>query len=850
MFSCKKLYDAQRHVAAHGRHDERNLGQTMGLWRFVSESSQMLRPRKSREVTNLRLGLGAAEVATGCARWDSRLLIGKTDSVAEVLSSAIERFGTGSYYGPMSAARMQHDPRTSRPLCGHHVRFHPTAKEEPVWYGVCCGDFSKQDVLGEYGLACRIRWFDHSYTDTWNGKSTAFYQLTEASQEQLFDCMQDWGHLLVHDKESGLFVDPGTEVEVTDEDREPNEQYGHPDNPQWMQEVTTQPDGDGEGPSREELLVFEAVYPRSLLYLVSPRGVPEMPASCGKQSKDPSVQCKWTAPYADGIRRLPVVTPEGPLFLTPVRYHCSTHGGTVTSGSKGESKNDCDPYSLNVVYHRLGDMRYTTEAITTLQGTYVDGLTVAGCRRRLLDSWLARGLRALTRVKQTQRELGLRSDKLQAGARAVLALADFVPSDNSICELMLVLYEKLVKPQLPRYDAYVCAFDGQMMRIDGTFKSASVVRAYGPAELGRRNQGESKGARVVKTVAGCVLVAVGLEGLCLTTPRLVRTENGESISQLAKYVMRKRRDVLGSTSAPAAMVTDSIRQHKKLLWKAVTEVYPEMEASIKEGRMEQDDAVLMLQDIPHREWVFTRQAAVPKHHPDRADYIAAVKEVFHRLRVPHSEDQSRKGEEVMQEWKRTWKLHTQMVVGERQLTETGLKGHIRRSLLRSANSTPVDDGLTKLFIEKTGCAAVNCEYLRMYIPQRTFVRTARRLLISETAVQELFPKQGYGDADEFLLHLQGVNRFYKEVRSQAHREAPGTVANNLGQPKHRKQKGLRSSRKRHHDHTLLEVAEVPQETEGIANKRMVEEALVACSNEAVTKPHPTSTHPKRTHRWW
>ena len=836
-FACQKLYDAQRHVAAHGRYEEKSLRRTAALWRRVCEVSGALRPRPQGEVTELRKALASKGPAAGCAAWESRLRIGKTGPVAKVLSSAIERFGTGSYYGPLSAARMEHDPRTLKPQLGHHVRFHPTGEDEAIWYGVCCGEFGNQDVLGERGLACRIRWFDHAYTDTWKGRTTNFYQLTETTQPQLFDCMQDWGHLLVHDRDSGLFVDPGEEAELheselTDMQGEAREQYGHPDNPNWQEEVAADPSQGGAEPTREELLIFRAVFRWSLLFFVTPEGLPQMPGTCGKQETECARACKWAAPFEGTTRQLPLITPDGPLFLTPVRYHCQVHAGTVTAGSKEDTNEQRDPYTLNVVYHRLRDMRYRIDALTCLHGAYVDLLSVAGCRRRLLDTWLARGLHAATKMKQMQRQLGLRSEKLQAGTRVLLALSDFVPSDNSISELMLVLYERLVKPQLPKYDAYVCAFDGQMMRIDGTFKCASVVRAYAPTEVRGRGD-ESRSGRTVKKVAGCVLVAVGLEGLCLTTPRLVRTENGESISDLARYVMRKRREVLGSMSAPAAVVTDSIRQHKKLLWSAITEVYPEVGVSVKAGTMAAEDAVLMLQDIPHREWVFTRQAAFPKQHPDRLDYIAAIKGVFHRLRVPHSEDQQAQEEELMSEWGRTWQLHAVLATG-RELTETVVRNHILRGLLSSVSCTTTDDTITKIFLEQTGRSSVEDKtYLGEYIPNRILVRAARRLHLPEPKILELFPVQGYSDGDDFLYHLESVNVFYKVVRSQAHYEPEGVVASHLGKSRRTaKSSGIRASRSKCTEHSIAD-SEAPEFKVGISDKELVADAIGACAHEAV-----------------
>jgi len=534
--------------------------------------------------------------------------------------------------------------------------------------------------------------------------------------------------------------------------------------------------------------------------------------------------------------KLPIATPEGPLFVTPVRYHCKNHGCTVRAGSKEDADECDDPYALNVVYYRLGDMRYTTGVITDLHGTYVDILTFAGCRRSLLNRWLSHGLRAATAVKRKQCALGFRSDFLQRGARALLALEDFLPSDKSIGALMLVLYKGIVEPQLERYDACVCAFDGQLVRLDGTFKCASVVRAYAPWTGGvgrhRRTTGD------FKKVGSCVLVAVGLEGLCLTTPRLVRAENGPSIEEVATYVMRARRAVLGSTSAPAAFVTDCIRQHKNVLWSALALVYPELATSVEDEELDINDVVLMLQDIPHREWAFTRQAATPKHHPDHADYCAAIQEVFHRLRIPYDQQVHDRQVQSLELWMNTWSKEAARITGDTVSLRTA-QNQVQRGILECPTSNRKDDEMALEYITCVGGAAVeDVSFLTEYVPRRVVLRAARRLLVPAADVEFLFPKQGYADSEDFLLQLQAVNVFYKVVRSAAAQEAPGVVANRLGEVGGRRRaQGLLGARRR--EAKLVEPENRRQQEQqevmvGIADKKLVADALVACAHEAVT----------------
>jgi len=111
---------------------------------------------------------------------------------------------------------------------------------------------------------------------------------------------------------------------------------------------------------------------------------------------------------------------------------------------------------------------------------------------------------------------------------------------------------------------------------------------------------ENKNTRIYKRVAGAVLVAVGLEGLCLHNPQLVPAENNESIAAYVTSILMGRRAVLGSLSAPAGFVTDSIRKHRKVLSECFNSVYPEVEAASR-STAEGSQSVLMLQDIAHRE---------------------------------------------------------------------------------------------------------------------------------------------------------------------------------------------------------------------------------------------------------
>jgi hypothetical protein len=773
-FVCKSPSEVFRHGTYHDRHQSKLTERITAVWRHVTTSSGNLRlDVKTRHLTEFRRNIPDDQHPAGeSTSWKSRMFIGKTGATGLALSSAITRFGTCPAQGLMNLNRIEHDPLTSTPSMGHTIQFYPHEQGSDPWFGVCCSPFTEQTVLDEKGQACLVRWFDRSHVGFQKGQPTTFYELTGAKQYQLLECMEDWGHLMEYDQTTELFTVAQDDTTTSGA----GEDEGHPHNPDWYdsQVRTSEEELSGASPSREDLLAFGSVFRLQPLFFVETDGyTPRFPTSCGPPNNGP---CVWdTTPYVRDFNKLPLVTPDGPVFLQPVRYTCKTHQKTVQAGARDDIATE-PMGGLNINYYRLGDMRYSAVILPELQAAYVDTLTVAMVRRRILDRWCTGALAKLTHLKHHQKETGLRTHSLQRASRVVLALPDFVPSDESLTDLQLVLFQTLVLPYIEEYDAAVSAFDGQLQRIDGTFKCASVVMAHNPQPKNAKASGaDSHGSRVFLKVGGCVLVVVGLEGLCLTSPRLVPSESNASISAVVGYVLRNRRNILGSLSAPSGFVTDCIRRHKTMLWRTVIEIYPELAA---DGEGLSDDRMLMLQDISHREWQFTRKIATPKTHGDYHDYVSGIKDVFHQLRVSTVTDTDEWTQSRV-EWKNNRTSYYRDHFGNETISEKVLNDHLRTSLLQWDKSTKTSDTITLHALRELGNAGM-CWILPEYTPRRLLIRTAKRLLMDPFEIERLFPDHGYETGEDFLLHLQGINRFYKEPRSLSRQYSTSTVVKRLG----------------------------------------------------------------------
>ena len=265
--------------------------------------------------------------------------------------------------------------------------------------------------------------------------------------------------------------------------------------------------------------MLQALIRTHSLHFIDLNGMPALPTRCQNGVEG----CSWSTPYErETYNKNPVITSDGPVFTKGTRYRCATHETTIEAGVCDINLADEPNLSLN--YHRLGNMRYEATLLTEAQATYVDTLTTASVRRRILFKWHSYALKIIQNIKATQKAGMLRTKKLQRSASLLLhVLLDFVPSEKSLQKVLLAIYQQLVLPHMATYNEAVCAFDGQLVRIDGTFKSATTVRQSDPTtRYGKK--------RIVQLrVAGAVLVAIGLEGLCLVEPRLVPWESGPYI---------------------------------------------------------------------------------------------------------------------------------------------------------------------------------------------------------------------------------------------------------------------------------------------------------------------------------
>ena len=860
------------HEEYHRREESKDIARYKAVWEGAMSSSQYLnRGVRSEFLTEFRRGIDKDTGAEGTVDWSSRLHIGKVGATASRLTDVLTSFGTCP--GAVQAlTETKHNPYTQGPLVGHTIEFVKCSDGGDVWFAVCTSKPRSVKVFGTSGSGYSVRWLEYSHrVTTENGSVRHVLTMSRAQDEQLLESMEDWGDLLEYDTEAGVYyydppADHETPGKVTDQalgthqDRDTVDALRYLPVPRGCFDKGNIEPAAGAGTdttrqwTREDYFVCRQLFPIRLLYFVTEDGrTPTNPPKCSRAESDPNkAACKWSAVERRGVQKLPVITQQGPIFIDPVRYFCGTHNSRVTAGTAAttrtrnretEFQGQEDPFIYNLPYHRLRDMRYASSLLPGLQAQYVETLSVAATRRHLAGLWLSTAVGRLETLKRTQPILRLKTRELVAAASQVFALADLVPHRDSLTALQLVLYQNLVLPHMEKYDEAVCAFDGQVLKIDGTFKSASAVLAYGGSETSAR------GRRVTKRfkVASCVLVALGTEGLNLVTPRLSPAENSASITKMTTDILRKRRRVLGSLSAPAAFSTDHIRQHRHALMKGFGNVYPELLVAIDDStEMEVDKSkmVLLLQDITHRLWGFTKRVATPKTHPDYRDYVADMKRVFHRLRLPHPAERFRipwhttckeHGGDTG-----TWSTHcTDCLQSFRDAAAEAtnqpqikvpriFKQKLERALLTPNNASTGDDSALGFAIDSLGIGLTSAPALVGFaIPPRVCIRGARRLGRDKNTIEALFPTRGYVDKEEFTEQVRSVNEFYRTVRSAAALETTHYVASQLGKPNFKRKHGRSGSSGSKRKRTTREQREVSDEVteywEGITMKKATEE---------------------------
>ena len=735
-----------------------------------------------------------------------------------------------------------HDPGTNRPHKGHVVSFLDT-DDGNVWYGLCCGDFTEQDVFGTHGLACPIMWFDRSHSGDWKGVAAEYYELTTCVQPQLRAAMDDWGHLLLYDPDLKMFVKPDEDDNELDENTAASIEPAA-----WFDALiaNTEAECSGGTASREELLLLQALCPIRLQFFIdNVTRKPTLPSTCGT---DDSKKCQWQTPFAREFSKLPVCMPCGPCFLRPVRYRCSTHGKFIQAGSKGGPQQD-PSIVLNINPYRLKDMHYDRAFVRELQAMYIEDLTAESVRRRIISRWGTSCLQAMELLKQSQNSLGLRTTFLQRASRLTLVMSELAPSAKSIIELQLVLFQTTVAPLIPEYDKAVAAFDGQLLRVDGTFRTAARVMVHDPAARGVSNR------PISKSVFGAVLVVIGLEGLNLVTPRIVPAESKQHLKAIVEYVMRNRRDVLGSLGAPVGFCTDSIQKHRLFLRDSLYMIFPELRAARGHpfgtpGPTEDDemDDLLMLQDIPHREWAFTEKAAKPKTHGDYKEYRLDIKRVFRQLRLCYKAIAGPDIEDLVRYWRDALRQEAAREGYSYVTTEQGLQDCLRTGILNHPASNQECDFGTRhalLYLNANACEVFTG--LLGYIPPRYLARAARRLSLPPATVALIDAERGYKDSDDFLHHLEQVNVFYKTPRSLARQKTASSVISQLastpaaaghiapGKKRKRQLAPARAQGNADED----DVPSVYSDWTGIADNEHVMHALITLQDANVVKQPPT-----------
>ena len=175
---------------------------------------------------------------------------------------------------------------------------------------------------------------------------------------------------------------------------------------------------------------------------------------------------------------------------------------------------------------------------------------------------------------------------------------------------------------------------------------------------------------------------------------------------------------------------------------------------------------------------------------------------------------------------------------------------VMRSIVNHVDASDDDDAVTSEMLRALGNAATtmlpaeNGMQGNVYVPRRVLIRTAKRLQLGQDEVHNMFPDHGYHDGADFLVQLQGVNRFYKEVRSLAGKQQPHDVARRLAMgkmwrgpvhartptPTRRHGRNTRESKQQDQDESLFE--------RGISDKALTAEALDAIAHHDASYNSP------------
>jgi hypothetical protein len=224
-------------------------------------------------------------------------------------------------------------------------------------------------------------------------------------------------------------------------------------------------------------------------------------------------------------------------------------------------------------------------------------------------------------------------------------LLQYLPSAALFLDVQLKIYYFIVKPQLYLYDKLVCAYDGQVVRYDVTWKCAKTVYASSSPSFDQKDskrpvdtgnlKNEPKKTKFLKLGAG-VLTVTGFTGLALECPKLVPSEAHEFIKGSLLRVCNFRRLALGPMACPIAFGCDNMSRDHKMLTMLLRTAWPELDTLCGQNI---HNFVLFCEDLVHVNLRFDRcvpQRKTASIYSDVRVFTSAMHAAVNRCRLPHT----------------------------------------------------------------------------------------------------------------------------------------------------------------------------------------------------------------------
>ena len=593
---------------------------------------------------------------------------------------------------------------------------------------------------GERGPGYGIQWLDK------HCEGTCEYYLTKLTGQQLCSQMYPTAVAMVYDVERKLF---SLGVRPSNVDLEIILQHAD--------EVV------GDTQTVEELMVVKHLFPERLLYPVKVDGSPDIVTRCAN-NRD-GHECKITT-WARKALSNPVLTPNGPVFLRPVRWECTVHKQKQTAGSKDDLDDTSDPYHTSVPHYRLRNVRVSPELIMQLQGYWVESLCLQRSRRCVMMAWNVKAFEKIEYLKGMQQKLNLKTQMLVKACQLINLLESCLPCMETVTNILLTVYQRIVQPRMVEYDKAVIAFDGGFMRMDCTFAVARSCCVFVPT-TGPDKKTTNRKLRV----GGACLVIMGTEGLILRRPLMIPSESRKSVSGELATVMMIRRKMCGINSAPFGFGSDSMADDKHMCLELLYRVWPEMKAFDIDN-----PTFLFTQDIHHRQVKFTMAASTM--HCDRTEYTTAINQVFHRLTLALHEHRAhdifKKGY-----WDRRWMY----ALHDLESYHGNIAAILRKAFDGGCQLDAQECRIVEYTLSELGNAASTQlvdELDIIFIPTKILTTAARRVGMSRDEINSLFTVSGYEDAQDFIDCLSGTIDYYKVTRNRANRTSPALVTEYIG----------------------------------------------------------------------